>query len=66
MARFTITSVNEFLRVNNRHGEYLIIDTVEDNVVVDGLPYEQANMEARMLNGEDVDFEEYEEIMNSF
>ena len=66
MERFAIVSVNEFLGVNNRFGEYLIIDKLVDAIVVDGLLYEEADMELRMLNGEEISFEEYNETMGGF
>lgn len=63
MKRFTITSVNEFLKVNNRFGEYIIFDNMTDCIIVEGLTYEQAEMEVRMLEGKIVSFEEYKKVM---
>ena len=52
----------------NGHGEYCIVGYEQGKEtaypVVDGLRLEEAEMELRMLNGDDVSFEEYTEMMS--
>ncbi len=61
-----VVSMNEHLNVDNKHGEYGLLITLDGRIieVVDGLTYEQAEMELRMQSGGDVSFEEYHEIMS--
>jgi len=53
--------------VNNSFGtEYGIKIVESDEILCAGLTYEEADMEFRMITGEDISFEEYHNTMNAF
>ena len=56
----------EIRSVPGSAGEYDIIDGDGNSVVGGGMTFRQAEMELRMLRGENVDFEEYTRAMEEW